>query len=622
MRQAILSGMSKSRRAELHGQVALRLEQYYSSAAADHSEELLYHFRRALSALGIEKYLVYSKTAGERALSQHAFEHAEEIFRRALSTEPGAQTDEQKGGLFFGLGQAKIALNKREEAADVLAEAFEHFARAGKIEDAISAAQVPFVASFRATTSSKLCRRALALIDKESLDAGRLQGQLGLALAQEEREYVNAEAACDNALRIAREHGDAPLEIRVILVKALIDRERLRLDRSLELTLQSLNLCKESGDPLRTVAAHHLCQESLIAAGDFANGVIHAAEALRVAAQLHDRFWLVLAYASNQRYLIAEGDWASARRINDKGLKLAPADPFLLANRARLEHETGNPDDANEYQSRFTEGLKNDAGRPRGTRDLQYASVALILPLICRITGDTDSLELAESCARKILAYPTYSPEWRYRAAACLGLIAVVRDDSDIAEKRYRILLDEIRGESTSQFCFCRGSLTFVESQLGLLSLTAGCLDRAVAHFEKGLQNCRESGHKPETAWNEYDLARALLARDGAGDRAVSLLEEAVKTASGLGMSPLSEIAGGLRKTVTSKPVLPGGLTRREVEVLRLVAAGKTNQEIASELFISERTASNHVSNIYRKIGCGNRAEATGYAHRHGLADL
>jgi DNA-binding NarL/FixJ family response regulator len=73
---------------------------------------------------------------------------------------------------------------------------------------------------------------------------------------------------------------------------------------------------------------------------------------------------------------------------------------------------------------------------------------------------------------------------------------------------------------------------------------------------------------------------------------------------------------------IKSKPALPDGLTRREAEVLRLVAAGKTNQEIADELFIAKRTAANHVSNIFAKIGCGNRVEATVYAHRHGLADL
>jgi predicted ATPase/class 3 adenylate cyclase/DNA-binding CsgD family transcriptional regulator len=65
----------------------------------------------------------------------------------------------------------------------------------------------------------------------------------------------------------------------------------------------------------------------------------------------------------------------------------------------------------------------------------------------------------------------------------------------------------------------------------------------------------------------------------------------------------------------------PGGLSRREVEVLRLVADGKTATEIATELFISKRTAEHHVAHIYTKIGVGNRAAATRWAIQHRVVD-
>jgi len=63
-----------------------------------------------------------------------------------------------------------------------------------------------------------------------------------------------------------------------------------------------------------------------------------------------------------------------------------------------------------------------------------------------------------------------------------------------------------------------------------------------------------------------------------------------------------------------------GGLTKREVEVLGLVAAGKSNREIAAELSISTNTVDRHVSNILSKTGAVNRAEAAAYAARHGFA--
>jgi DNA-binding NarL/FixJ family response regulator len=65
----------------------------------------------------------------------------------------------------------------------------------------------------------------------------------------------------------------------------------------------------------------------------------------------------------------------------------------------------------------------------------------------------------------------------------------------------------------------------------------------------------------------------------------------------------------------------PGGLTERELSILRLVAEGLSNLEIASRLFVTEQTVKFHLSNIYRKLGVGNRTEATRYAYRNGLID-
>jgi len=62
--------------------------------------------------------------------------------------------------------------------------------------------------------------------------------------------------------------------------------------------------------------------------------------------------------------------------------------------------------------------------------------------------------------------------------------------------------------------------------------------------------------------------------------------------------------------------VRPAGLTERETEVLRLVAAGKSNKQIADELFVSAKTVSVHVSNVLAKFGVSSRGEAAAVAHR------
>ncbi|MCI0897044.1 MAG: response regulator transcription factor, partial [Chloroflexi bacterium] len=61
------------------------------------------------------------------------------------------------------------------------------------------------------------------------------------------------------------------------------------------------------------------------------------------------------------------------------------------------------------------------------------------------------------------------------------------------------------------------------------------------------------------------------------------------------------------------------GLTQREADVIRLIAQGKTDREIAEELIIAIRTVTTHVGNILNKTGAANRAEAASFATRHGL---
>ena len=92
-----------------------------------------------------------------------------------------------------------------------------------------------------------------------------------------------------------------------------------------------------------------------------------------------------------------------------------------------------------------------------------------------------------------------------------------------------------------------------------------------------------------------------------------------------LGMVPLVDRVAALQKQAAAQPSkdspYPSGLTKREVEVLLLVAAGRTDREIADDLIISVRTVNTHVGNILNKTGSANRAEAVNYANQNGLVE-
>jgi ATP/maltotriose-dependent transcriptional regulator MalT len=108
-------------------------------------------------------------------------------------------------------------------------------------------------------------------------------------------------------------------------------------------------------------------------------------------------------------------------------------------------------------------------------------------------------------------------------------------------------------------------------------------------------------------------LGRALRAL-GDEQSAVNELTAARQALAELGARPAEQEAATL-----IRPTLPYGLTEREVEVLRLVATGKTNPEIAAQLFLSEKTVSRHLSNIFTKVNVTTRTAAAALAYEHQL---
>ncbi len=134
---------------------------------------------------------------------------------------------------------------------------------------------------------------------------------------------------------------------------------------------------------------------------------------------------------------------------------------------------------------------------------------------------------------------------------------------------------------------------------LGAISRHAQILGAADAY-----QAMREP--RPHRDALSPERAAAELRREATAGRMDGYIVEAVLGAAG--------------HRTTRRPEAPAGLTRREVEVLRLVARGKSNKEIAHTLVISPKTVGNHVEHIYTKINATNRAMASLFALQHGLA--
>ena len=275
-------------------------------------------------------------------------------------------------------------------------------------------------------------------------------------------------------------------------------------------------------------------------------------------------------------------------------------------------------------------------GRP-GMTQVGYAEARYRQGEIHRLQGAFDQAEAAYRDASRA--------GWEPQPG--LALLRLARGEQDAAAAAIRRVLGEATeplrragllpayvevmlavGELDQARSACRELGELTETQPGgmlaaLRSQACGAVALADSDAWAALVAAREACQ----AWQElgapYETARArvlvaLACRElGDADAEELELDAARLVFQQLGAAP--DLARVEQLARRSAPRAPGGLTAREVEVLRLVATGRTNRAIANELVISEKTVARHVSNIFKKLRISSRSAATAFAYQHDL---
>jgi DNA-binding NarL/FixJ family response regulator len=203
------------------------------------------------------------------------------------------------------------------------------------------------------------------------------------------------------------------------------------------------------------------------------------------------------------------------------------------------------------------------------------------------------------------------SPDRLARAQLCAAQVEIALAAGDAATAT-------AAGEELARTASTYGSSGLEAAALqarGALLLAEGRAEAALPTLRAACRRWRELDAPYDAARVRLPLAEAYRAL-GDGDAAARELDAAAAVFEELGAAPDAARVAALR----GSRALPGGLTAREAEVLALVAAGRSNREIAETLVLSPKTVARHLSNIFAKLGVASRTQAAAFAYEHGLA--
>ena len=610
LREVAHEDMLPGRHTRLHARLAALLEERPSLAPGTASVEIAHHWSAAHDA---DKAFRWSLTAAAAGSTAHfeslkMYERALELWDQVSDPEAvagshlslvdrAAATARDAGEIERSLALTKQALAETPDDAPV-ADRVRRWTERGQ---RLSSLMRPGAAEALQTAAD------LLPADAEPKARAKVLNQLAMV----------ATLAGDDATRVAREAVAAAVasvspvtesHARNTLGVCLVIRGDE--DAGLEQLVRAGELGRGSrGAMLRF---HINYSDALHLVGRYAEAVEQAMAGVEVAADLGlERSTGAMLAGNAAEPLLALGEWDRASQLIERSLELDPAAhhrAHLRLLQCWLRLMTGRPEEAEMILTEFRGLISGPQVAP------QYASQVIRLDVeLALAAGDVD-----RAWADLEIAFAHWD---RYHLAHCyplLWLAARTAGSSDPAAvgprvARVRSLLGATRPVRARQIW-----APVIEAELA---------DTAEAWQEVWERTTTTETPSSLRPYVGERLAQHLVARRERGE-ARAVLTAAIEVADRLGAAPLRSRLAGLSVRAGLQGAAVGGtagaltgLTAREREVLRLVAAGRTNGEIGTQLFISTKTASVHVSNILAKLGVGARGEAAAIAYRDGLLD-
>lgn len=574
------------RRKRLHERIGVYLEAQTPVNLA----QLSHHFYEAEDW---KKSFEYSSKAGREAARNYANNRAIELYQKALESIHHIPNDVDSHlhiEIYLLIGDAYRVLDQNVQAEaiysrmrDVARITGDHYAEGV----ALSRLVYTRIAQYQLDLTEQTAQEALKVAEK--LGEPRLLAQAYGSLAK----LLVVRGQLDAAAYYIDQYGhhsealnDATVESDVLRQKAYLAVWESRYADAETIAHQCLEQGLKTGNLLSITGGYQILSIALIETGKY----VEAFQGLHTIVNqttLNDPYHHQLPRLLNHMgYLFLElGDASQALTWdqqawevshNDKGVNRYEIQRYCLMNIATDLIHLGRVDEAAEYVARF-DMLKAAPDLAQFRYQNRYLLLRSELHLIQR--QFTQAIEFAQEA--RTLAQ-------QFRATKNIAKSHWLEGQAQLEIRQSQSAVDHLQQALILVNTIQHGSLRW---KIGL------SLSKAL------IQMGEIPDEVIQTAQTLIDKTRLTVAN--------SPLQESFKPEYWLNSLEQNQIS--------EKPMYPAGLTQREVEILRLVASGATNQQIADTLVISPRTVNTHITNILNKTGCENRTAASAFAIKHNL---
>ena len=535
---------------------------------------------------------------GYTALKAGEWERARGCFQAALAE------GEQSTEALDGMGRALWWLNETRASIRYRERAYAHFRRQG---DELTAARIALWLSHeyrdalgnQAASNGWFMRAERLLRDVGPCAEG---GWLELARSERASDPAVAEGHADKALRIAAKFRDADLEVRALAQLGLAQVRLGKVEEGMSRFDEAMAGATGGEASTPETIGDTCCK--LVIACELTVDSERMAQWARVVNDFmtsHDHLPL-LAFCGSccAEMFVASGRWESAEKELIKALHVLRE----AGEEVRCVHPAARLAELRVLQGRLEEAERLLVGY----EDLPEAVRPAVALHLAR--GELDAASALLTRRLKQLGQDTML------SGPLLSLLVEVQlaqGDLSAARKTAGHLSEVARASGQQRL------MAEAELAVGRVGIVAGDKDgSAIAHLEKALELFSTLRMPLHQARTHLELARAH--ENDKQKVAVAEARSALATFEQLGATKEADAAALMLRRLGSGartgPKGYGVLSKREIEVLRLVGHGLTNAEIAERLYISTKTAGHHVGNILSKLGLRNRSEAAAYAQR------